>query len=249
MKHHVMRHFAGLLLAIVFVGTTAAQAPDDAKKAQAATTAQASGQIQGKVVAAKDGKPIGSATVSTYRVRPSPVVLGQSVTAKDGTFTISALPAGYYNLCILDKSGSYANPCEWVDPQTQIDVAGGKTAGPITLSLKATSVLQVHVNDVANALSQLASDASPSWVLVTVRVAGGAGHFAVGANKSAAGVDYQVVVPFDTPLKLSVQSKGVALETASHAAVPAQGLAQDVLLDSSKAQQPTFVFNTTGRTP
>lgn len=211
--------------------------------------AKATGQIQGQVTAAKGGAAVGDVVVSTYRISPSPVVLGEAIAAKDGTFNITGLPSGHYNVCVLDKSQAFINPCDWLEPNTQIDVTDGKESGPLNLSLKAATVLQVHVNDPGNALTATARDATPPRVLVTIRGVVGAGMIAVEANRTATGVDYQMRVPFDTPLKLQITSKVVALETAAHAAVPPSGLTQDVLLESAKTQQPAFVFNTTGRNP
>jgi hypothetical protein len=235
----------GLLLAIAGAGGTVAWAQSAAQTATAVST----GQIQGKVVAAVGATAVSSVTVAAHRISPAPVVISQSVTAAaDGTFTISALPTGTYKICVTDKSGTFTNPCEWVDAITPVAVTNGKTTSSVSVSLRRGSTLQVRVNDVASVLAPMANEALPPQVLVRVLDSGGASH-AVLEARDAAGVTYSVFVPFDTVLRLQVQSKLVALQTTGQTPVPAQGLTQTFQFSSSKsaAQQPTFAFNATGR--
>src|ERR1022692_2034078 len=125
------RQVFGLLLAIIGASGTSAWAQSATQSATAVST----GQIQGKVVAAIGATAISNVTVAAHRISPAPVVISQSVTvATDGTFTIGALPTGNYKICVTDKSGTFTNPCEWVDAITQVAVTNGKTTSSVAVS-------------------------------------------------------------------------------------------------------------------
>ncbi len=88
-----------------------------------------SSQIQGTVVAGKTGSALSGATVTAYRISPSPTVRNSATAAKDGTFTMRGLAAGHYGLCVVNNSGTLLNSCEWLSTQTTVDVATARQPG------------------------------------------------------------------------------------------------------------------------
>ena len=218
-------------------------------------TAVATGQVQGKAVSTASlsvaALPVNGVTITAVRVSPNPVVTVQTTSAKDGTFTIGTLPTGRYNICLTDKSGTYLDPCQWLDAGVTVDVVNGSITSGVNLRVPVASVLQVRVNNLSNALSAKPSDAFLPHVLVAVRDATGAVHPAVETTHDPTGISYTVRIPFDSPLRLQVLSKQVTLETTNHVPVPAQGLIQSFQHDSTKAAalQPSFQFNAIGRNP
>lgn len=218
--------------------------------AQTAIGPQGTGQILGRIVAAKDKSPVDAVTVLVHRAAITPVASGRSITAADGTFTIPRLPAGTYGVCVIDKNLAFLNPCEWPDSKVWVDVADGQTSGPLDIPVQAASILQVRVNDVASATAVASKDRFPPHVLVFVRDAMGLVHPAVETHRDATGIDFRAYIPFDTAVELQVQSKQVVLETATHAAVPQNtGLALSVQHSSTAAIQPSITFNAIGRNP
>ena len=92
-------------------------------------TTSAIGRVSGKIVDDKGGPAAGS-SVTLRTNGTAKVETFRTVTAKDGTYQFTAVPAGIYSLCVqADSQGSHLNPCMWSDkPQT---VTVPKTGGAI----------------------------------------------------------------------------------------------------------------------
>jgi hypothetical protein len=107
-------------------------------------TQNSTGTISG-VVAGDDGKLL--AAVVTANSTGSPAASGRTESASDGSFIISGLPAGVYELCAAVLGGGYLDPCAWSEVQQLAQVTPGKTLAGRRLVLLKGSVLQVRVND------------------------------------------------------------------------------------------------------
>ncbi len=211
--------------------------------------AQDTGQIQGTVVAGKRAGTLKGATVAAYRLNPAPAFGSQTTIDANGNFTVGSLQPGRYGLCATDTTNTLLNGCEWRQSEVTVDVTNGATAGPVTITLLAPSVLHVRLNDTGSSLAKNSSDAFPPHVMFGIWDTKGVFHPLLETHKDASGIDLQARIPFDTPLRLHVQSQLVALETSGHTPVPLSGYDQVFLHDSSKSQgqQPTFTFSAIGR--
>ncbi len=120
----------------------------------------------------------------------------------------------------------------------------------MTVKALLASTVQVQVNDAGSFLSQGPS-AVPPHVLVGVWDGHGGFHPALEVQKTSSGITFQASIPYDTPLRLQVQSKHVVLQDSNQQLLPASGSSAIFSSDSSKspAQQPVFAYTAIGRNP
>ena len=92
-------------------------------------------------------------------------------------------------------------------------------------------------------------ESAPPQVLVGVFDLKGVFHPARETKQAGATTNYDISVPVDLPVKLTVYSLKVKLQTAQQAPVAAQGWSQMIVIPSNQPQSKTFTFNATGRNP
>ena len=206
------------------------------------------GQIQGRVVDSS-GAPVSAASVTAYRVGPTPAPKAASTAAANGSFSISGLGSGRFGLCVTENSGTFIDPCEWSDLQTTVAVTDGQTSSGVTVSLRKASTVNVQLNDPAQVTARAAGESAPPQVLVGVFDLKGIFHPARESKQAGATTSYVISIPVDLPVKLTVYSPKVKLQTAQQAPVAAQGWSQTIVIPSNQPQSKTFTFNTTGRNP
>ena len=168
------------------------------------------------------GKPIQGAWVTAVRqsVPPASATIASDA---NGGFSLPNLPAGSYRLCAQTSAGDYIDPCWWSSPMNPslVTVRQGATTTGVTLKLASAATLQVRINDPQGHLS--AGSASGRNVLVGIMTSAGVFRNAVIKSKDAAGHLLEVPVPFDQPVRLSVQGNRVALTDSTGKSVPASG--------------------------
>ena len=208
---------------------------------------QSTGKISG-VVVGTDGKPV-PATVSVYKLGPPPAS-GRGDTAADGSFTISNLPAGTYDLCASAKSDGYLNTCAWSAPVSPLQLKAGQSIVGYRIVLKKGSSLQVRLNDPAGNL-----DAPPAKGSV-------APHVIVGvftdrrvfqplnfSGKKSGGRDLQITIPFDQNVSLHLVGKGVKVTDSNGAPVDLKGTTITVKHNSSDNNPKPVTFNVVSKAP
>lgn len=215
--------------------------------AQAQSSSAVAGQIQGKVVLEAGGSALSGATVTAYRIAPAPAVRVSTSTGSDGSFTVAGLAPGRYGICVKHPSGTLIDPCQWPYIQRPLSVTNGGTSGGVVIRMKKASALNVRVNDTGQFLARKSSEAFPPHVLVGAFDMRGAFHPALQTGKDSSGVSYQLSIPVDFPIRLTVGSPKVKLEDAQHAPVPLKGHSEIVVQPSSQSQQRSFTFNAVGR--
>jgi hypothetical protein len=212
------------------------------------------GSIQGTVTDDQN-KPIAGALVSITRTfaTPKEVVApySQSVkTASDGSFLAQGLPPGSYSYCAQVPGDGYLNGCHWGQPLLSITVSAGQKLRTAIRVAKG-SILKVRVLDPSKIAASLASQqsngkASPTPIAtppIQMGVWDGHGRYLPAHNTGgdSAGLNYQVTIPFDTPLSFQVVSSTLKLSDSAGVALPA-GLAGPAGAASS-ASQTAFQHN------
>lgn len=196
--------------------------------------AQDSGAIHGSVVT-EEGVPLPGAVIlysrvtrllkvgNYYRPAPGETVMRRTVaSAADGAFNVSNLPVGEYLLCAEVPSEPYLDPCKWASAQ-KVTVTARSVVRP-TVMLKKGVLLKVRINDPAGLLPRAKEDLlSPLNLIIGVVFREGAFLRAVNTAADGTGREYEISVPTDTPLKLWVFSRHVALRDAKGAAVDNSG--------------------------
>lgn len=160
------------------------------------------GRIEGSVLA--DGKPVQQAAVLFSRDPSQPPtprpILGHVRTLADGSFAIPDLPDGSFRLCV--QTAGMLDPCLWSDTQTVVAITGGQTATGIQLALRKAAVLPVRIEDPTQLLDTRERESPVGRFSITVRTRWGILHPGRLVSKDGKGRDYELVVPFDTPINL-----------------------------------------------
>jgi hypothetical protein len=216
---------------------------------QLGATVVNTGQIQGKVVLDSSGAAVSGAVVTAYRISPAPTVSAKASTGQDGSFTVPGLSSGQFGLCVIGSTATLLDPCKWVDLQTTVKVTDGSATSGVVIRLKQASALNVRLNDVAQALAQTPGGAAPPHVLVGVFDLKGIFHPLNQTQNDSTGVTYELDIPFDYPVRLTVYSVKVKLQTGQSAPVAAAGYSVMVVHPSGQSQQPSLTFKTVGLNP
>lgn len=194
------------------------------------------GNIQGRVTDDQN-KPVAGATVLVTRTFATPkdvsTPYSQTVkTASDGSFLAQGLPPGTYSYCAQVPGDGYLDGCNWNGPLLDFKVAAGQTLRGVIRVAKG-SILKVRVLDPGKRAASLASQQSngktPSAAApiapppIHMGVWAGRGrflpmHFISGDQ---GGLNYQLTIPYDTPLSLQVVSTKLKLNDGAGVALPA----------------------------
>lgn len=203
--------------------------------------------VQGTVVS-DSGAAIANATVFVYPLNPLSRFTTNTVTTAAGGFSIAAVPAGRYGLCARPATSNFVDSCTWGITRLIVDVPVPPGARPISIHLKAASVLKIRINDTGGYLERRPTDKAGPHVLVGVL---SLGKFvpAVVSGQDKTGIDYSLRVPSDTPLPLRVYSMNVKLQDSANAVVASQGYSSVIVQSSANPAPPPLVFSAVGRLP
>ena len=174
-----------------------------------------SATITGKVVDTAN-HPIASAvvTISEEAVNPSkpPAMKGASTrTAADGTYFFENLEAGSYLLCAQVPKSALINPCQWTKTLPQATLASATATSSITLTMRAGYRLPIRIDDPQGLLKTYEGKTPGAHLLLGVH---GGYNFEVADIDSTdnSGRDTSVLVPFDVPVTVTVQSRFFKLQ-------------------------------------
>jgi hypothetical protein len=175
--------------------------------------AQSTSSIQGSAVDSSSGKAVTGAIVIASGVS-LPATRRVATSAYDASFQITLLPAGTYNMCMQFPADGYLSTCDWGNAAATVTLSAGQKFTATKVSLKAASILKIHLDDPGQLLNQKTKQGYAQHLVLGVW---NGSHFyhAHVAGTTAVTADYQVAVPFDTALRLTVQSVTLALGNAS----------------------------------
>jgi hypothetical protein len=145
----------------------------------------------------------------------APTMHGASTqTAADGTFSFANLDAATYLLCSQVPRGTLLNPCQWTKTLPQATVASSTATASITLTMRPGYRLPIRVDDAQSLLP--ANEGKTPGAHLLIGVSGGY-HFEAAVIDSAdnAGRNVSLLVPFDTPVPVTVQSNFFKLQDGS----------------------------------
>ena len=147
--------------------------------------------------------------------------------AADGSFALTGLPAGLYQLCADAPGKELLDPCLWDRLPTPVSVGQLPLTGA-AVQLKRGAMLSIRVDDPAQALA-MAEKSGKGHLLVGVWSANGLFHPARVTAEDAAGRTYTLEVPVGVTAKLSVTPSALRVQDASGKAL-AGGAAVDVII-------------------
>lgn len=186
-----------------------------------------SASIQGLVASSDSKTPLPQTYVTAVK-KGLPPASQYALVASDGTFKISGLRAGIYDLC-LDAPG-FLDPCQWDLPVTTVSIRDGQAFTANTLSIRPGTVIKLHLQDSSGLLSKPTSDGRTPSVVAAIWSGGGGKLVSTTASVSASGVptlpkfhtlhqvaqtataaDYELPVPPDTPLRFYIGSHDLVI--------------------------------------
>jgi len=207
------------------------------------------GRTQIKIVLDSDGSAVPGVVVSLTSLSGTSAAsaIQSFVSAADGSITVPNLAAGRYSVCIKDPKSTVIDPCSWSDSLTVLTAAASGGSNMASVRAKKASSVTVRVNDTAQALVATTATAFPPHILVGVFDGRNTFHPAREIGKDATGVTYQLAIPVDSPIRLTVYSAQVKLATATNQPVPAKGYSTIFVQPSASALTKAFSFNAVGK--
>jgi len=178
----------------------------------AALSAQTTGTVSG-ILASTTGAVVPGASVSAYLQGGSrsnghfPPVFN-ALTANDGSFTLTGLPAGTYLLCAEQASMALLNPCFWSAKATTVKVASGGSVTGLSLVAQIGSARNIRVNDPTGLI---ANNPTMNDILIAVKPTNGLPMPAKLASKDATGETFTVLAPQSVSASILVYSANFSL--------------------------------------
>jgi hypothetical protein len=190
---------------------------------------QATASISGTLIPELINTPIPLAYVTAMRSGLAPVSQTARAAA-NGSFQISALPAGTYTICV--NATGFLNPCEWSLPTLIVTVGTGQSSTGNNLTIKPGTVAKLRIQDPSNLLSQKTAAGSNPNILAGVWTGKAATallpavlsvatvhpptlpvlfHPVHQTGTDSAGANFEVSVPRNMPLVFHVTSGDVLL--------------------------------------
>lgn len=175
------------------------------------------GSIEGKVVDDK-GAPLAGVIVSA--AGRSAGAVGDSVvnSGADGSFALTGLAPGDYQVCVQSLTLDIVNPCLWFSgttlPVTAKVGVGAKVQG-ITVQAKLGTKVEVRIDDDTKSLRNNEKNGSGVHLLLGVWTSNGLYYPAAAFSEDATGRNHSVIVPLGTPVKLGVSGRKLKMEDES----------------------------------
>jgi hypothetical protein len=169
----------------------------------------------------------------------------RSAILPDGTFVISPLLDGVYLLCVQATGGNWLSSCEWGDIGTSVSLTPAQPSAAVSIVLAKGAAIQVRINDVAQLLAAHEGKTTGAHLLVGVTMDRYVFRPALIVARDGGGRTYQVLVPFDRLVNLSVASSFFQIGNALGATIPKFGNLIPVSVPLGQ-KPPLLVLNVTG---
>ena len=210
--------------------------------------ATGSGRIQGAVTESSSHKPIAGAYVTALRSGLPP--LSQvAQTATDGSYEIKELPAGTFSLCVQAPGDGYLLSCHWGATPPSVTLTAGQVSAGNQLTMTAGWILKVRIQDPNQTLAQKTKQGFDPDLVMGVFGPPGLFYPTHRTGTDAAGADYQLTIPLNTPVTFSIASTALQLNDSNGVALP-NGFSKQGVQSSAVGSNPTsFVYTVTGQKP
>ena len=209
---------------------------------------QNTASIQGIVIDKATAAPIQGAFVYANR-SSSPPSSQYARSAADGAFLIQNLAAGTWRLCARFVSGAYLDSCEWGQTASSVVLTAGQKSAGNTLRPIAGSVLKVRIQDAAQTLFRPNALGVAPHLLMGIFARPGAWYPVRQVSRDLNGVNYELPVPFDTPLALTVMAAHMNLAGANGVAAPSTGIQAPFQHATGDPEPQNFTFTVLGVLP
>jgi hypothetical protein len=201
--------------------------------------AAGTGSISGAVHTVA-GKPL-PASVTLHDLS-TPRVAGQTPfdrrfgSKSDGSFLLTGVPQGRYEICVEAPQEAVLDPCLWGQsgrpPAPIVTVTDGGSVSGLDVPVETGAVLRVRVNDRDGLLPRTRTGADPKALSLAVITNAGRYLNLRMLSGDDSGQEHFLVVPFDESVTLHVQSSLHALSDENHA--PYTGNSKEVPIRVSR---------------
>jgi hypothetical protein len=162
-------------------------------------------------VQSNTGAPIPGAWVTIYRDTLDPNKPVQQFTAgapssKDGAFAFSSLDAGVYHFCAALPGSTWLNPCDWDTKRVTTELNANQMARGVVLTMKPGVALPIQIDDPGVVMDTSEKTRAGAHILVGVATASGGFQPADLKSSDKNGRTSEVLIPFDTPVKVVIHS-------------------------------------------
>lgn len=195
------------------------------------------GQIKGSLLDSK-GARLANAAVVVGRLpvqgqATMPFVV-QTETAADGGFQLVGLPEGKYHVCAYVPGSDLINPCAWslTPPSALVTASQTTTVAPIVLARGRR--VDVRIEDTGGLLEAHEGKTTGAHLLLGVWWGNGLYAPLHVKSKDSRGRNYEILIPVNVPLQLSIQSSFFSVGDANGKAL-AKGSATNIPILLSEA--------------
>ena len=204
------------------------------------------GTISGKITAT-DGAAIDAALtlhdLSTARVAGATPFDHQFASKRDGTFSLSGVPAGTYEICVDAPHRQILDPCRWGGSTKKATIAAGDdTVTGFDLTVERGYFLQVRVNDQGKVLPAAAGGIVGPALQMALRTPEGRYENLRLQGSDEGGRSHYLIVPYDSPLLLTASSSSFALSDSNHQRYPKDSMKIPIFVPKG-GNHPVVTFN------
>ena len=126
--------------------------------------------------------------------------------ASDGSFRFDRLNEGVYKLCAQVPRSAWLNPCQWGLKPPVVTLSASQPTATVAMALKKGATIPIRINDPGQILSQYEGKVPDAHLLIGVGNDVHAFMPAPTVSQDTGGRNLQVVVPFNSVVKLEVFS-------------------------------------------
>jgi len=156
-----------------------------------------------------------------------------------GYFRFDGLPEGRYRLCAQVPRSTWLNPCEWGLQAPVAALSGLQPFVSLSMVLKKGAVVPIRLEDTGRLLFQHEGRTPGAHLLLGLGSDAGTFRIASLASEDGTGRNHQIVVPFNSPVKLVVFSSFFRLADA--AGLPLPRTAVTIPITVPAGQQPAAI--------
>jgi hypothetical protein len=209
------------------------------------------GAITG-ALAGDDGTALIGAHVTLHLLPPYPPGrLRQTdwaaVSGAEGSFRFVGLSEGRYQLCAQVLQSTWLNPCEWGLRPPTVSLSSAQPTAGVTMVLAKGAAVPIRIEDPGQLLSQNEGKTPGAHLLLGVPNDALVFCPASVVSRDATGRNHQIVVPFDSTVKLVVYSSFFRLSDAVGIPLPRTAVHIPVLVPRGRPPTPVALKVTGGR--
>jgi hypothetical protein len=154
-----------------------------------------------------DGTVISGGMIGLYRLTPFPPgkprkTEWSATSGAGGAFVFDRVYEGRYRLCVQVSRTVWLNPCEWGFDPSIISLSRNQPSVNITLTLKKGAIVPIRIIDAGQQLARHEGKTPGAHLFVGLSDDALVYRPALVTAQDAGGRDQQIVIPFDTPVKV-----------------------------------------------